>query len=162
MIFGLTARHKIRTEREVPGPGAISEAQEIKRDGWYIDVNVPEGCPLRVTPFQGVAIEPAIAADSTKIDKIEIHYTGVEEVGFPIKVTTMSRIPAYTSKMEVTELSTAPLDPALFEVPAGFKQVQRFTERPPSPPSSKVIRVLDWVRQSVHKSISMFSRRVDT
>jgi hypothetical protein len=30
-MFGYTARHIIRTERRVPGSGAVSQAQEIKR-----------------------------------------------------------------------------------------------------------------------------------
>jgi hypothetical protein len=47
VMFGYTARHIIRTERRVPGPGAISLAQETNRDGWYIDRDMPEGCPPR-------------------------------------------------------------------------------------------------------------------
>jgi hypothetical protein len=44
-LFGYTARRSIRTERRVPGAGAVSQAQEIKRDAWYIDLDFPDGCP---------------------------------------------------------------------------------------------------------------------
>ena len=56
-MFGFSARHIIRTERRVPGPGAISEPQEIKRDGRYIDLDIPGGCPRgRFTRTEGIRI----------------------------------------------------------------------------------------------------------
>jgi hypothetical protein len=52
-------------------------------------------------------------------------------------------------RMEVTELSTAPIDPALFDVPRGFTQVTELRTLPPSPPSSGFQRIMAWVKQRI-------------
>lgn len=141
-ILGYTARHIVRIERRVPGPGAISLAQESKRDGWYIDLDMPEGCPPRNRSAGAFAL--VSGSTNGRIDKIEVHHSGVTEVGYPLEVTD----PPF-SKREVIELSTAPLDPALFELPAGFKQVANLSAQPPLPPTSKFLRVWAWVWQSI-------------
>ena len=87
----------------------------------------------------------------TKINKVEIHHTGVQEVGFPIEMTTGSA--ERTSKTEIIELSTAPLDPGLFELPSGFRQVSGFTDQPPPSPSSALLRLWAWVRQSLSEML---------
>ena len=80
------------------------------------------------------------------MDKIEVHRSGVEVTGFAVELTTTTRgqsvLPdgrseawTATSKMEVIELSADPLDPALFEVPPGFKKVHRLSDQPPEPAS---------------------------
>jgi hypothetical protein len=83
----------------------------------------------------------------TKIDKVEIHHTGVQDAGFPIETTISSA--GRTSKTEITELSTAPVDPALFEFPAGYKQVARLKGGSLLPPRSKLLRVLGWLWRSL-------------
>lgn len=157
VMFGYAARHIIRTERHVPGPGAISLAQESKRDGWYIDLDMPEGCPPR-NRFAGAFVLVSSSMDG-RIDKIEIHHTGVTEAGYPLEVTDSP-----FSKTEVTELRTAPLDPALFELPAGFKQVQQLKSQAPGPPSSTLLRLWAWGRQSLselfHKTILFLRERL--
>ena len=76
------------------------------------------------------------------MDKIEVHRSGIEVTGFAVELTTTTRgqrvLPegrseawTATSKMEVIELSIEPLDPALFEVPPGFKKVHRLSDQPP-------------------------------
>jgi hypothetical protein len=142
LMFGYTARHIIRTERRVPGPGAISLAQESKRDGWYIDLDMPEGCPPRNRRAEAFVL--VSGGVDGRIDKIEVHHTGVTEVGYPLEVTD----PAF-SKTEVIELSTAPLDPELFEVPSGFRQVPKLADQAPQPPTSKTLRIWAWVWQSI-------------
>jgi hypothetical protein len=140
VMFGYTARHIIRIERRVPGPGATSLAQESTRDGWYIDLDMPEGCPARNKHAEAFLLIGNVT--NGRMDKIEVHHTGVTEVGFPLEVTDPS-----FSKTEVIELSTAPLDPALFESPAGYKKVDRLADQPPTPPTSKVQRIWAWVWQ---------------
>ena len=142
-MFGYTARNIIRTEKRVPSPGAISLARETKSDGWYIDLNMPEGCPPRLGSKRSAFVLVSGGLNG-KMDKIEIHHTGVTEVGYPIEVTDSS-----FSKTEVIELSTTPLDSALFEVQPGFKQVAKLTVNPPQPPSSKLLRVWAWMWQSI-------------
>jgi len=142
VMFGYTARHIIRTERRVPGPGAISLAQETERDGWYIDLDMPEGCPARNKRAEAFVL--VSGSRDGRMDKIEVHHTGVTEIGYPLEVTD----PTF-SKAEVIELSTAPLDPALFELPAGFKQVPNLTAQSPQPPTSQVLRIWAWMWQSI-------------
>jgi hypothetical protein len=142
VMFGYTARHIIRMERRVPGPGAQSLAQESKRDGWYIDLDMPEGCPPRNRHAEAFLLIGNVTNGG--MDKIEVHHTGVTEAGYPLEVTNDP-----FSKTEVIELSTAPLDPVLFELPSGFRQVAKLTAEPPQPPSSKLLRMWDWMWQSI-------------
>jgi len=144
VMFGYSARHIVRTERRVPGPGAISLAQETKRDSWYVDLNMPDGCPPRLSNKRAEAFVLVSGGIDGRMDKIEAHHTGVTEVGYPLEVTD----PPF-SKKEVTELSAAPLDSALFELPAGFKQVPNLTAQPSQPPTSQVLRIWAWMWQSI-------------
>jgi len=144
VMFGHTARHIVRTERRVPSPGAISLAQETKRDSWYVDLNMPEGCPPRLSNKRAEAFVVVSGGMDGRMDKIEVHHTGVTEVGYQLEVSD----PPF-SKREVIELSAAPLDSALFELPTGFKQVPNLTAQSPQPPTSQVLRIWAWVWQSV-------------
>jgi hypothetical protein len=162
IMFGYAARHIIRTEKHVPGPRAVSQAQEIKRDGWYVDFQPPEGCPkFKRSPPEAVSVATLFGGSNgvVKIDKIEVHHTGAKEGQFPLELTiTSPGVPrahslfsfrSHTYKMEVTEFSTAPLDPALFALPEGFTQVTALRTEPPTPPSPGFQRVVAWVKQSV-------------
>jgi hypothetical protein len=71
-------------------------------------------------------------------DRIETHRTG-PPLGFPLKETTSwpseglqpCDIPKqnnYSSTREVVEFLEAPLDPALFQVPADFKKVKEIID----------------------------------
>jgi hypothetical protein len=147
-LFGYTARHVIETQTMLPGPGAVSQGQEIVRDGWYIDLDVNVGCgPSRKAMAVAVGVLFGGPAGSPmKVDKIEVHRKGAAENGFALSLTTKqtSHSPsgeAFTSesRSEVVELSAAPLDHALFEVPEGFQKVDRLPDyiaatAPPSPP----------------------------
>jgi hypothetical protein len=135
-IFGYTARHVIETQTMIPGPGAVTRGQETVRDGWYIDLDVNFGCGPkpkgRVGAFLiGVSTPPGGAR---KMDKIEAHRKGAAETGFAVSLTTKTTSHAagkvFTSESlsEVVELSAAPLDPALFEVPEGFQKVDRLQD----------------------------------
>jgi hypothetical protein len=69
---------------------------------------------------------------------------GEPERGYALRVTTTTAqtMPApegtvgefrSINEVEVTELSTAALDPALFEIPAGFKLVEMIRQDPTPP-----------------------------
>ena len=76
----------------------------------------------------------------TTIEKPEFVDIGERETGLPVKETRTlpmttgfsdgSRaMSAYTEELEVTVLEKAALDPTLFEVPSGYKQVERSQKR---------------------------------
>jgi hypothetical protein len=137
-IFGHVARHIITHERRVAGPRACSKPSDSETDGWYIDGAIlPEWRQQKKNnPAIVVAAEVAAGSDDkcyNKMDKIELHRTGVE-TGFPIKVTTTMRseitqadgshrMMSSTWGSEVVQLQEGPLELSLFDVPKDFKRV---------------------------------------
>jgi hypothetical protein len=73
------------------------------------------------------------------MEKPEFVTVGEPETGLALYSLTTSKsastLPdAYTSKSEthVTQFEEGPLDPALFEIPPGFKLVDRIERNPPA------------------------------
>lgn len=138
-MFGHVARHIITREKRVAGPGACSRGSDSETDGWYIDPSVMPEWRRPGKNETGVVVASVMMAGNdnclNKMDKIEVHRTGVEP-GFPVKVSTtlkseLMRGDGSTSGIvstwgsEVVELKEGPLDPALFEVPADFRRVEQ-------------------------------------
>jgi hypothetical protein len=132
-FFGRTARHIITKESSVAGPGAVSSFSQFERDGWYIDLDANTGCGKHRGTGGGGVLGGSVGGFHSvpKIDKIEWKYIGTPVTGLPVELVTRQlpdsegREPAHpaVSHSEVTELSTAPVDPSLFEPPAGFTKV---------------------------------------
>ena len=142
-MFGHIARHLITREKRIGGPeNCYGGTTESEIDGWYID---PEMLPLPQRPKGEVAsrlVTFSVGGSGGHCsDKIEVHRTG-PGTGFPLKETTTwpgkdgqsgNNPKAYSSTTEVVEFSEAPLDRALFKVPAEFKKVKEIidpTQRP--------------------------------
>lgn len=138
-MFGHVARHIITREKRVAGPGACSRGSESETDGWYIDPSVMPEWRRPGKNGTGIVVASVMMAGNAncmdKMDKIKVHRTGVQP-GFPVKVTTtlkseLTRGDGSESSItstwgsEVVELKEGPLDPALFEVPAGFRRVSQ-------------------------------------
>jgi hypothetical protein len=104
-LFGYTARHIITRERQVAEPGACSVSYQTETDGWYITV---PGEPRTSTRIEAMSDRPCH-------DNI-IRHGEQADPGFAV-LTVRGDM-----KQEVLSFSTAPLDPKLFEVPAGFTQ----------------------------------------
>jgi hypothetical protein len=140
-IFGHTARHVLVTMKHIPLEGSVSKPQESVTDGWYIDadldgVNLLQRLPCDRQPPKGKQVHGYSYARSGNgpIDKPEFVDIGERETGFAVRSTATTKS-VYTLAdgsqgqrenkfvTEVKQLDEAPLDPALFEVPAGFKQV---------------------------------------
>jgi hypothetical protein len=138
-FFGHTARHIITKEKRVASPGACSRDSYSETDGWYIDqALMPQWRQTKKNAF-GVVVASVVSFGTDgkcadKMDKIEVHRTGVEP-GFPVKLNTMlkseaprrdgSSRPLESSwGSEVVELKEGPLDPALFEVPGDYHKVE--------------------------------------
>lgn len=138
-MFNREARRLILTTRQVAGPGACVSSQETVEDGWFIAFEEPAGnCQER----QSVA---KARRNVVLADNCSDHYTfegpPLEAVGYPLQVTTTvkpagtqpkarSRSAVHTETVQVVELSDAPLDPALFELPTGFKHVDKLSPEP--------------------------------
>jgi hypothetical protein len=137
-IFGHIARHIVTKERRIAGPGACSKPSESETDGWYIEGSLFPEWQQQKKGNIGVVVASEVSAGSSdkcldKMDKIEVHRTGVE-TGFPVKVTTTlrneitqadgtQRMFSSTWGSEVVELQEGPLELSLFEVPQDFHRV---------------------------------------
>jgi hypothetical protein len=139
-MFGHAARHIITTNAQTRIEGSDSNPQATVTDGWYIDFDQRLSCdPNPVKGTHGY-LGGYVSSGSGKrlIDKPEFVYIGEPETGFPVDVTMTSKssstLPdAFVSKFEtrVTEFVEGPVDPALFEIPAGFKLVDHIERNPP-------------------------------
>jgi hypothetical protein len=141
-MFGHTARHIIAHERRIASPDSCQQSMSSDTDGWYIDLDLPSNSCYSA-PHKASTSVGFLTSSCSQL-KLEVHRTGVAERGFPVMLTTTTHATLtqpdgsqkeYTNtyESEVTELSEAPLDPALFEVPAGFKLVSKLNTQPPVP-----------------------------
>jgi hypothetical protein len=149
-FFGHTARHLITTIKKSTG----NVESENTVDGWYVDLPQP-GCAPEYTRWnQGheatvarVAVLVPVGRDGpAQLGRIDPNrlpltpspsfvYTGFEPSGFAIerksvwhqtlKLSGDKESTDSTMVQRVLEFSESPLDPALFEVPAGFKRVNK-------------------------------------
>jgi hypothetical protein len=163
-IFGHTARHIITREKRVAGPGACSKPSLSETDGWYIDGSVmPEWRQQKKNSF-GVVVAAEVSAGSNdkcfnKMDKIEVHRSGVE-TGFPVKVTTTltsdvtqpdgtTRSLSSTWGSEVVELKEGPLELTLFDVPKDFTRVESLRSWTAKPP--RELTGWEWFKEKVQE-----------
>jgi hypothetical protein len=139
-MFGHVARHVRTTTKQVPLEGSHTQAQETVRDGWYIDVDRRISCDPKPPAGSGsgfMAISAAaVGGKEMMMERPEFVDIGARETGFPVKevrTTTSETVPATgvrrdsdsINESEVTQFEAVPLDPALFEIPPGFKHVER-------------------------------------
>jgi hypothetical protein len=141
-FFGHTARHVIITRKQIPLEGSHAQPQETVTDGWYIDLDPQVSCDRRLS--KGKCAHAYLATGKQPAEKPEFVDNGESETGFPVQSVTVSK-DMYTapdginkqinSKSEtlVTQLELGRVDPSLFEIPAGFKQVQQIERNPRVP-----------------------------
>jgi hypothetical protein len=141
-IFGHIARHVITTTTRTPLPGSHAEPQESVTDGWYIDFEQRLPCdPIPRRSEHGHVFSYLSGASGNQpMEKPEFVTTGNPETGFPLDLTMTSKNAssapeAYVSKFEmrVIDFEEGSLDPALFEIPPGFKHVDRIERDPRAP-----------------------------
>lgn len=112
-----TARHvkvKIRFE---PSPGASTPASVEETDGWYIDLP-GFGCQEQaLSGFARLSI-------GNQQDRLQIKWLSKAPRGYPIEETSLITEAGNktVSKVELLEISEAPLSPSIFELPAGYRQ----------------------------------------
>jgi hypothetical protein len=155
-IFGHLARHIITKVRQVASPGSCSSSSESETDGWYIGY---DAFPEWRRPGKGVFFIGSLVSSgkcANTFDKFELHRSGPAP-GYPFATTTTSRsehrLPdggmeefTSSSKMEVVEFTQAPLDPALFQVPPGFRKVNMLADQ--RGPQSNVQALWQWLKDT--------------
>jgi len=122
-MFGYTARHIIQTIETDSSPDACSQSKtKMEMDMWVIDAEFGLSCQhnRNYTPYNA-------KNSGGCTDKIVSRTSGTGKTGYPVwqKMTTYdaSGKESYTMVQEVVELSKATLDAALFDVPAGYREV---------------------------------------
>ncbi len=123
-MFGLEARH-VRTSISMePSPDACQkQGMKMEKDGWYVSLSPQFTCDAGMHRYAagmggGRGARPA-CRDTIRMKG------GMSNPGFPLKetVTFMAEGRPFSMTEEVTELSTANLNPALFDIPAGYREV---------------------------------------
>lgn len=129
-MLGFTARHlKSKTVIEASEGACNPMNMEMEADGWYVDFPGGLNCTTDAAPVFPVD-------NSDCVDEVRYKTQGTAKLGHPVMVTTTMKfntggagnIPASSSTQEVVELSTAKLDAALFDVPAGYREVKTLQE----------------------------------
>jgi hypothetical protein len=125
-MFGYTARHIITTMVMDSSPDACSQTKmKMETDGWYIDAAFALDCDLGTsyTP-------PRTHGGGGCQDRYQTKQIGVAKKGFPVyeKMTMFGPDgrESFSTISEVIEFSQATLDPSLFDVPEGYREVQDF------------------------------------
>jgi hypothetical protein len=163
-MFGHVARRVITREKRVAGPGACSKPSQSETDGWYIDSALLPQWRQQKGNTTGVVVATEVSAGSAdrcagKIDKIEVHRSGVE-TGFPVKVITTlrsevrqpdgaPRMLSSTWGSEVVELKEGPLELSLFDVPKDFRKVEFL--RSWNVPPQRALTGWEWFKEKVQE-----------
>jgi hypothetical protein len=142
-MFGYMARHVITTVRQIPFLDTGQIPQETVTDGWYIDLDTSISCAQQSSGRYAVLVgRTRRPGEPPQTPVLTFKNVGKPETGFPLitkqvhQLTGSSPNPSAqkqnepTNEMQVTELSTEPLDPALFEVPKNFRKVDQIRRTP--------------------------------
>jgi len=124
-IFGLNARHLKTKVVEKSSDDACSKVdQTFEVDGWYTDFG-------KDTASCAASMAPPVRQSQGCQDAIVERHSGSGKPGYPlVQNVTMHNPDGSTMvvSINVTEVSKQPLDAALFDVPAAYKQVNSISE----------------------------------
>jgi hypothetical protein len=121
-MFGYTARHIITKVHTEHSPDACDkDDMAYETDGWYIDLEINFEC---LTSYQRPNANP-MARPTGCQDQMRFRRVGTAKLGYPALVTTryFNKDGSVQTEMtqEVVSLSRETLDPALFDIPAGYQ-----------------------------------------
>jgi hypothetical protein len=129
-MFGFNARHIKSSMTVESSPDACHPSRmRIETDGWYIDLEFHFECDPDKPLVAGVPGGAGGRPDCR--DEIRFKRSGAGKLGYPILVTTTVHLDGgqtSVSTTEVVELTTTPLDAALFDVPAGYTEAKDYQE----------------------------------
>jgi len=122
-MFGYTAKHLIITMETLSSPDACSKNNtKIQTDGWYIDAEFALDCN-QYAQYQSYNSKSKPSCQ----DKYQMKTVGTAKRGYPVyeKMTMFDEggRESYSMVNEVVELSKAVLEAGLFDVPAGYREV---------------------------------------
>lgn len=125
-MLGYTARHIITTIVMDSSPDACSPIKnKMEIDGWYIDAAFALDCDSQ----RAYTTHRPQAAGGCQ-DRYETKQIGAARKGYPVwEKTTMfgpNGAESFSNINEVVEFSQATLDSTLFEIPAGYREVNDF------------------------------------
>ena len=125
MMFGLQARHLITTHEMESSADSCNGPSKTKMeyDGWYVDFSADFNCP-QATP----EVPQSPRADRPDCrDRIITKGGGAARLGFLLEGTMKMFGPdgsvQMTQTTETLELSRSPLETAMFDIPAGYREV---------------------------------------
>jgi hypothetical protein len=123
-LFGYQAWHlksKVVEESSADACSKLHHTFEV--DGWYADVGKElAGC---------TSMAPPVHQTQGCQDSIVEQHSGAGKPGYPLTQNVIMHNldgSTMTVSINVTDLAKQPLDAALFDVPAGYKQVNSFAE----------------------------------
>ncbi len=128
-MFGFTARRIKTSMVSESSPDACSkDKSRIDSDGWYIDLGLDFNCDNE----RASAAIAGVKNGGGCRDEYRTKQIGTAKLGFPVKVTTTlydeNNKATNSFTQEVIELSKATLEPALFDVPADYREVKNAQE----------------------------------
>jgi hypothetical protein len=160
-MFGHIARHVLTTRKQTPLEGSRSELQETVTDARYIDLNQRLSCDPKWSERKNSHAYTLLTNGKQPREKVEFIPTGEPQTGFALQSVTTSKM-TYTmqdgtrkqtdsrTELLVTDLEEGPIDPALFEIPPGFRHVQHIERNSMSAVSSSRMQDLwQWLMASV-------------
>jgi hypothetical protein len=138
-MFGFTARHlKITTVWQAEPAACDGPIARRETDGWYITLLYGIDCSPDISGSisRGVPLPQSRCLNHylSHRYRYERKQVGSLQLGFPLQETTTlygDRGRMEEVRTEVLELSTAPLDDALFEVPGGYTRTKFKTYKRP-------------------------------
>ena len=127
MMFGYRARHIKSSMAMTSSPDACNATNmKMESDGWYADFTA-QGMSCSSPARPGGGAMGRIRPDCQ--DRIRYTGSGMRRLGHPMDVTTTmtdDKGNTYTMRTETIDLSKETLDPTLFDVPSGYKQVDDY------------------------------------
>jgi hypothetical protein len=127
-MFGLTARHLKTVMTMESSPDACAQVKtKMEMDGWYVDLDYGLECEWTRGGGAGMA-----AGRPDCLDEYRQKTVGKARLGYALLQTTTMfddsgrEISKITT--EVIELTTTALDPALFDIPAGYTEAKNAQE----------------------------------
>ena len=122
-MASLVLRHVVTTTKTGPG-GRYAEVETRVQDGWYADLP-PLDC--RDWGESNATLIATASVAGAPMPRFHVTHLGTARRGFPLIETdrTVGKGRTVTYTTELVEISDRPLDPSLFDVPAGYQPALR-------------------------------------